>query len=1032
MLILLGGLACGLLAAREVTIAEAQLVATAWAARNAVFAGEAQGAQEPIAVRDADGAVLYYKVMLGARGMVIVSGDTDLDPVVAVLPEATSPELPEGHPLPALLAKDLTQRRAALVSSRVQTMSLTADFSETLARNQRRWEDLLGVTDGMQAFALNAFGAPARVYSYPKPWSTRQLTHWAQTSTNEYVSYSGNELYNFFLPFFANGTQVRNAGCVAIAGSAILQFFHVEEGPEGVSCTIKVNDSPRYDTKTMGGAYDWSLLPTWTRGVELSNDAKNLLGKVPYDVGCLVETNYTNDGSSAGENMLAAVLTERYGFMNASPKYTPSEANFATYIYPQVRAGAPVFLSINDGGDGGHAVLAVGYGEDDAGAPYTRVFMGWGGTGDAWYALPTISSADFIEGVTSYRVINSVTTGISRDENMVALCGRVTNDAGLGVPYETITVRYQKITEGTSETRTITTGLHGEYAARLPPATSYTLEVGGVTKTVSTTDFYPPATDIEVADAEGWMVYTDAQSAVEAAIHAGKPLFILSGPAWDEACTTIKQVLVALGSDFSERFVFCYNDTDYGPWSMNLGTPGYALYDPRTFVIAQGATGNTALAQDTACTEEAILRVLNTTWRYPAVTGLDIQGLAATLEKAEYSLHVMYEDGLSLVLPQVTWSVDGEGEITQEGALTITGTESVTVIADTFLHGEVQTVHYPVRRVDSSEVTGLQIHCADSTDGVTLNLEDIPYPAFTCTATLEDGSVHSILPEWSVSESIVGKLLPEISAEGVLNYAERNATGQLGHTLTITATFGTKSEDAAYTVHGYTSLWIIEDAWEITPRTAVPGGFVRITVKELGYSYGGQTLTTTDMSIADLRLIAKEDSAVTVIPNGTLEIAIPSDGVTKQYFLEACKKGGRNQTFSRTGEITIGVIPSSHGGALGPEMGSMPYEWLRPFFPNEYITEAMAKAKAVDNDDGDGYLNWEEYVLGTDPQDAESTLRLDIRILDDGTPEVTWDERPYRVYTLLGAASLDGEWGPKDANSRFFKVSVEIEQPQEE
>ncbi len=128
--------------------------------------------------------------MLSERGLVIVTGDINLDPVIAALPKATSPELSAHHLLNALLLTDLTEHRAVLGASGVQLLLLSSDaVLETIKRNNSRWDELLGNLGGIQSFALTASGFPARLYSYPKQWSTRQLTHWNQTSSNEYVMF---------------------------------------------------------------------------------------------------------------------------------------------------------------------------------------------------------------------------------------------------------------------------------------------------------------------------------------------------------------------------------------------------------------------------------------------------------------------------------------------------------------------------------------------------------------------------------------------------------------------------------------------------------------------------------------------------------------------------------------------------------------------------------------------------------------------------------------------------------------------------
>ncbi len=1023
LLLALFGCACQVLTAREVTVAEATQAATAWASRNAVFAGDALQVQTPLAVTNEVGTVLYYKVMLGARGMVIVAGDTNLTPIIAAVPDATSPELPEGHPLAALLWSDMTARRALLVSSGVQSKARTAsvDLTDTIEANNSRWDDLLGTNTGIQTFALNSVGAPARVYSYPKPWSTRQMTHWSQTSENEYVSLPANTLYNFNLPFFTNGNQVQNAGCVAIAGAAILEFFQVPEGPVKVQKTIMVNDSPRPETYTIGGVYNWACLPTWKKNVELSSDAKNLLGTVPYDLGVLVEMNYKNTGSAAGEHKLADVLTTHYKFYNATSVYTDA-SKFASHIYPQVRAGAPVFLSINDGGAGGHAVVAVGYGEDDGNNPYTRVFMGWGGAGDAWYALPNIRGGDFLEGAGNYNTISSVITNISLDRNAVALCGRVTNTEGLGVPSETVTIRYQALNESAQEERVVTTGLYGEYAVRVPPATRYTLVVGDETKAVNTTDFCPPAINFEIEKA-GFHVYTEVQEALDAATQEGKILFVLSGPAWDESCVAIQRALVALGAEFTDDFIFYYNDTDYGLSSMNVGTPGYATFDPRTFVLSAGANGNVALVQDADSSADVIRRVLATSLEKQGSSGiarLEIVGETATVEGGAYMLQVTYTDGLSQTLPEVTWAITSGGDIaviTSEGVLSFTETDaasSITIEASTILHGEPKTATLTVRKVAVPEINAIAI---TGIEGNTINLEETPNPVFTCTATLTDGTTCRVKPSWGVTDAAQ---LYYINASGGLFYG-KDTPKKASHTVTLTATYAEKSATLDCTIYGYAGVYVSK--WDFSPKENFPGTIVRVVITELKYTYAGQTITTTDTSLAEYQLIESSTGKASYFSTDEIEIAIPKGATSggKEFVLNARKKDGQNTDYPQGTSNIFGVRPLEPKASA--EKGSVPHGWLSQQFPTEGITDY--EAKADEDSDGDGYANWQEYVLGTDPTDEASTLRLNLVVPSAGElPEVTWNERPGRTYELLAAEALDGAWGDLSTTSRFFKVHV--------
>ncbi len=1028
VLFLLLGCVCGGLSAREVTVAEAKHVAEVWAERNAVFAGETVQVQTPIAVADADGAVLYYKVMLGSRGLLIVSGDTNLDPVIASLPEATSPELPEGHPLTALLFSDLSERRTALVSSGLQVMALAEDdVTETVDRNNSRWEDLLGNAGGIQTFALNSVGAPARVYSFPKPWSTRQITHWNQTSSNEYVTLEEYSLYNRELKHLQGSPLY--AGCVAIAGSAILEFFRVSGCEAGIQCTYQLNYNNN-TTVTIGGEYNWDCLPKpWTRGCMVSEDARTLVGKVAHDVGMLVGTNYKEESSSAEPTRLAESLP-RFGLSGAYVLGPSLE----TQVYPQVRAGAPVYLNIQDSIDkGGHAVVAVGYGEDDDNHPYTRLFMGWGGVGDAWYALPKIRK----EGSFSYDTLLGVVTRIAKDENRAAICGRVTNANGEGVPYHPVTVTFTyRIGEDAfateKETRTVTTGLYGEYALRGPTSVQYTIQVDDQTRIVSDQSGYPPAIDFTIEQASVPQVETDAQAALDRAIQEGKLIFVLSGTAWDEACTDIKKVLASIGPTFNDNFILYINDLDYGLSSMNVGAPGYAVFAPRTFDLSQGANGNTALARGTETSEETIRQAVADAleqWEDAELgVTLEIVGETIAVGEGNYALRVTYSDGLVFTPTDVTWSVlSGTATISSTGALTFTAAETITLQAEVLLEGETYRATLEVRTVLLSEIESIAI---TGVEGDTILLEETPYPIFTCLATLKDGTVCQVTPEWKVSESEQEIFQPVIDAEtGVLTCRQLLTRDGENNVLTVTATYSGCTATRAFDIYGHTRVMVT--SWELVlPKDIYPGGIVKLQVNSLEYIEAGKRYTTTDATFAEYRLVevvTGTNTEITPPPHSfeTMEIAIPLDASSgaKTFYLEARKKGGNHPDYIRGGYDQMGVIPLQEAATAGKEMGYMPYGWLQ----QQFYDEANPNPLAGDDTDNDGYKNWEEYVLGTDPADKESTLKVNIHVSADGSPELTWNEHPGRTYQLLGADTLDGPWDAVRATSRFFKVNVTID-----
>ena len=128
-------------------------------------------------------------------------------------------------------------------------------------------------------------------------------------------------------------------------------------------------------------------------------------------------------------------------------------------------AGYPVLFGIT--GDGGHAIVGDGYGYNTA-THYHHLNMGWSGSDNVWYNLPTICADGSIFTSVYKAVYNVYVTGSGE-----IISGRVLDGQANPVNGATVTA-----TRSGGGTYTATTNAKGIYAlAKVPDASTYTVAV---------------------------------------------------------------------------------------------------------------------------------------------------------------------------------------------------------------------------------------------------------------------------------------------------------------------------------------------------------------------------------------------------------------------------------------------------------------------------------------------------------------------------------------------------------------------------
>ena len=429
--------------------------ANAWVAANPGFG--ARGAAVS-AEAEYDGATLmWWVVRLADGGAVFVAPETSIDPVLAALPQYDD-ALPAAHPLRAILRADVANRRsviaAASATPRARGSSVSsgvitnAAVAEAVSAAANRWAKL--TTLRSRARAVTPTANVVVVPGFGDEADNAYLRFWNQAS---YAGYPGlrsgasfKPCFNLYTPLSAYTGENAVCGCVATAGAALLQYF----GATGLNVNVKrkcTMDGAEVQLTTISATnrYDWSILPQEIGGAEaktmreLQEEAeageggdggeggegdeggeseaaqkfeavRALLGRATYDVGVCVQMDYTSDESGATLKNLAKALKDDFAFSQARYVEVGTNSDFAG-IFSDLRRANPVALGIrNTMTRAGHAILAVGYGEDDEAAAYVRLFMGWGGKGDAWYNLPDIQAGEHV-----YDLVDDAIVSISLD-----------------------------------------------------------------------------------------------------------------------------------------------------------------------------------------------------------------------------------------------------------------------------------------------------------------------------------------------------------------------------------------------------------------------------------------------------------------------------------------------------------------------------------------------------------------------------------------------------------------------------------------
>lgn len=417
-----------------------------------------QQVKEVRSYSDENGEPLYYVAFLEPSGLVFLPADDLVEPIIGFVSDATSFDPSDNSPLSALVSRDIPERVADARAAEAQAPKLGAPLAASLSAAQRKWAKL---QNGLPALG----DAPTSGLS---SISDIRVTPFVQSKWDQTTDGSGQACYNYYTPPYSAGNANNYySGCAATAMAQIMRWYQYPSSPVVGTFTVTVNNIPAQKTirggDGSGGAYDWSSMALDPLNTTLTDTQRKAIGSLTYDAGVSVNMAYASDGSAAWPFGYAFRNTFRYsnaifGFNNG---YNIPDATRNSMLNPNLNAQYPVLVAIT-GSSGGHAIVCDGYGYNNS-TLYHHLNMGWSGTSDAWYNLPTVSASGL-----SFSSVYGLTYNIFKSCSGEIIAGRVT-DSG-GSPLSGVTV---KATLGaTTYNAVAATSTTGHYAIPCAPSNS--------------------------------------------------------------------------------------------------------------------------------------------------------------------------------------------------------------------------------------------------------------------------------------------------------------------------------------------------------------------------------------------------------------------------------------------------------------------------------------------------------------------------------------------------------------------------------
>jgi hypothetical protein len=455
--------------ASEISPETSKMAVQAWIDEGSSL-GKLTGARAESAVtltNDVSGARLHV-VTLAGGGYVVTSADDLVTPVLAFSSSGTTLVPDERNPLWSLLKGDISARESAAGIVRVTNADLKTQIRATALAatasvsapaptpSQQRWASLLSRYAASTATVTRTVMLMS-VASIPSGSKLDDLrvdafvqSRWDQGTHNGLPT--GANCYNRFTP----NNYV--CGCTATAIAQLMRYWQyptVAVTSQTHTCSV---DGTPVEKTTSGGIYNWANMPL-VPAAGVTDEQCEAIGQLTYDIGISVGMDWGIGGSSS--SLFAGLLRLRdlFCYSNAvgvyyDQDYVPySIESLKSIVIPNCDARSPMCMSIQGTGVG-HAVLVDGYGYSGGDYFYIHLNCGWGGTSDAWYCPPEISTAGG-----NFTAIDGFVFNVFPQKTGSIVSGRVLDAAGGPIANAAVSLK-----SGSSVVETTTTDQNGIYA----------------------------------------------------------------------------------------------------------------------------------------------------------------------------------------------------------------------------------------------------------------------------------------------------------------------------------------------------------------------------------------------------------------------------------------------------------------------------------------------------------------------------------------------------------------------------------------